>query len=101
MPFATISPDGTSFLVAIGFDLDQNGRPALSQLVKVELESRDIHVLAEYAGFPSAATWSADGRWVISLEDRSVRLYDTNQPANSPLTLTGVIPEGFTPLGAG
>ena len=100
MPMATISPDGTRLLVRLGQDLDVNGVSATSQLVVVDLTTGETRILADDGNEMPTATWSTDGRWVVTFWGSDFTVIEAANPANT-FTYEDLVPDGQFPLGAG
>lgn len=105
MPLPTASPDGTRLLVRLGHALDVNGVPASSQLMVVDLATGETAAIAEYGPETPLATWSRDGRWVVTFhyveENRiDVTVIEVADPVNT-FTYEDLIPDGQFPMAAG
>jgi hypothetical protein len=101
MPVATVSPDGSRVLVAIGRDLDVNGKPNRSTLFAVSLLDGSAEELIGGDGMLQLATWSHDGHWVALIDRRDIRLVNLDDPQAPPLTVRDVIPPEHFPSAAG
>lgn len=100
MPLATVSADGSRLLIAVGQDIDDNGTPATSQLVVVDLNSGSSRIVAKFGGRAPLTTWSHDGEWIASIEGSDIRLLTAT--GDGPVVeLPGVIPDGFFLVAAG
>jgi hypothetical protein len=101
MPLATVSPDGSRVLVAMGEDLGRSGKPNRSTLLTVSLLDGSAEELISVDGMLQLATWSHDGHWVAIIDRRDVHLINLDHPQAPPRTVRDVIPREHFPLAAG
>ena len=100
MTLNTVSPDGSRLLIRLGQDLDVNGSPASSQLIVVDLTTGETRILADDGNEMPMATWSTDGRWVVTFWGSDVTAIEVANPANR-FSYEDLIPDGQFPLAAG
>lgn len=96
----TLSPDGSRLLIGHR----QEGRDASTRLIVVDLDEGTHKTLGQFDDMPPSpawplATWSRDGRWIVLLFEREIRLIDAANPDNTA-TLTDALPAGYYPWAA-
>ena len=92
MPMQTVSPDGASLLIGLGVELDDNGIPAQSRLLVVDLETGTSGLIAEFHGVRiPLANWSHEGHWIALIDDDDVQLVNVQHPT-TVVSLAGLIP---------
>lgn len=100
-PLPVVSPDGRWALAALGHDLDENRQPASRSLVRVDLLSGEVEPIIEpTAPGPLVATWSRDGRWIVTIRSRDLLVIDTRDTTVT-VPIPDVLPADSTLLAAG